>query len=176
MLQTQPPGMAASLPQRSTRARSWSWASLDCPVLFTSDDGDRYAAKVSVLRHTPHSVATDTTPILEIECQMLHRSTEELTKDKLSGTVRIIMDLDADELGQEGGDVHYMLLCRNIGPDEWGAGIKPVGPLRLWYVSGLVVRAVTPTLFKRLGYFRWDLGDSLGDEPSFGSPRPVVLA
>jgi hypothetical protein len=25
--------------KRSTRAPSWSWASLDCPVMFTSDEG-----------------------------------------------------------------------------------------------------------------------------------------
>jgi hypothetical protein len=115
--------------KRSTRAPSWSWASLDCPVMFTS----------------------------------------------MKGAVRITMDLDEDELEQGRHVVCYMLLCRNIGPQHWDPGFKPVGLLLLWYVSGLVVEEIKGNIFRRLGYFRWDLSKPETEEHSFGSRRSVRL-
>jgi hypothetical protein len=170
--------------ERSTRAPSWSWASLDCPVMFTSDEGDRYEATVSNLKepYAPRDSAIDTikpitpvTAVLEMTCEMLYRNMDEFAQDQSSGAVRIMMDLERDQLEQNRSVVYYMLLCRNIGPQDWALGFKPVGHLLMWYVSGLVVEEIEENVFRRLGYFRWDLSKPATEEHSFGSRRSVRL-
>jgi hypothetical protein len=170
--------------KRSTRAPSWSWASLDCPVMFTSDEGDRYEATVSLLtepsapRYSAIDISELTAPVaavLEMTCEMLYRNMDEFAQDQSSGAFRITMDLDENELEQDQTVIYYMLLCRNIGPQHWDPGFKPVGPLLLWYVSGLVVEEIEGNIFQRLGYFRWDLSKPETEEHSFGSRRLVRL-
>lgn len=167
------PKLAAQQRTRSQRAPSWSWASLDCPIRFFSDEGDRYDAIVSVVTDPPlylSSVALSRLAgsdvgkldMLELECGVLERTSQEVAEDKASGRVRIAMDLELeDDTVHEDINTHYLFLSKNYGPDGWDVDINPKGPLYLWYSSGLVVSEIAEGLFTRVGYFRWDYdGDS----------------
>ncbi|KAI0006807.1 heterokaryon incompatibility protein-domain-containing protein [Xylariaceae sp. FL0662B] len=180
------PSRAAQQRTRSARAPSWSWASLDCPVRFFSDEGDRYDATVSVRRdwclsplpEALQSLELDptSTEIVEIECEILMRTSDEIAEDIATGNARIAMDLELDEMENGDNNVCYLFLSKNFGPDNWDRDIKPMGPLRLWYSSGLVVFEVAEGLFRRMGYFRWDHGDLVdGVEPNFGERQSVRL-
>ncbi|WYZ41742.1 hypothetical protein EsH8_V_000637 [Colletotrichum jinshuiense] len=166
-------------PGRSPKTPTWSWASIDCPVMFTSDDWDRYTATVSVVPCDVSGLAAsqdtrkvdrgeDGAIVLEVECEMLFQSSEQVAEAQSSAKVRVIMDLETDEQATNSDGVYYMLLCKNVGPEMWTPDVTPAGALLLWYVSGLVVQKVGQGVFKRLGYFRWDIGESVEDEISFG--------
>ncbi|KAI1078222.1 HET-domain-containing protein [Whalleya microplaca] len=180
------PGRAVQQRVRSTRAPSWSWACLDCPVRFFSDEGDRYDATVSVRKDWYPSVGAEAARLpelgytefvmVEIECEVLLRSPHEVVEDMATGSVRIAMDLELDEMESKDKTVYYLFLSKNFGPDAWDHDLKLMGPLRLWYSSGLVVYEVSEGLFRRVGYFRWDHGDLVdGAEPNFGVRRSVKV-
>ena len=146
---------------------------MDCPIRFFSDEGDRYDAIVSVVTDPTlylNSVALSPLAgsdvgkldMLELECGVLERTSQQVTEDKASGRVRIAMDLELeDDTVHEDINTHYLFLSKNYGPDGWDVDIKPKGPLYLWYSSGLVVSEIAEGLFTRVGYFRWDYdGDS----------------
>lgn len=155
---------------RSKRAPTWSWACIECPVMFLSVE------MVSEQRYTGFSllqVSSGPGDVqLEAECDILCRSLDEFRHDssKAQG-IRITLDLDVDELPVTATSVHYILLDKyiNIG------GIEEGDPLWLYYVSGIVVHETEERTFQRLGCFRWDVDQLAEDEYTFGQRRRVQL-
>ncbi|KAK0662066.1 heterokaryon incompatibility protein-domain-containing protein [Cercophora samala] len=158
--------------KRSDRAPSWPWGCLDCPIVFNLLSGQQYEGSISVIEgNNPRQ------PILNIECEVLVRSSDEFAKDKspkMNKDVRVTLDLDNDELTPEAGSVYYLLLARYIGEDS-GSGDDPV---ELLCVSGIVVYSVVDgdrEGFRRLGYFRWDVFRPVSQGFTFGGRMALRL-
>lgn len=174
--------------ERSKRAPTWSWASVDYPVLFYTDEWDTYNATVSVIQGksslelekaaqvlAPGQVEM---PMLEIESELLHRSTHEFDDDRTSGRIRAIMDIEVDGSACPEEGVWYLFLSKNLAPEEWApsqSGPVPKGALRCWYTSGLVVQQLGKGLYSRLGYFRRDYGDDTKSDELSGIPQKIQL-
>lgn len=145
--------------KRSSRAPSWSWASLDCPIVFAAIEYERSAGSFSISDKSSQPQG------LDFECNILRRSLDEFSRDRSTASdIRINMDLDADELGPEAKTVHYLLFSKYISQD----GLLDTDPLMLYYVSGIVAVKTKNSHYRRLGYFRWDICKPVEDEFSFG--------
>lgn len=100
---TDPNGSQLSM-KRSSRAPSWSWACLDCPVLFSGMEDEETGGTFSL------SEKPSKPPCLEFECNILCRSLDEFKRDRSTASdVLIIMDLNEDELGPRTMDIYYLL-------------------------------------------------------------------
>ncbi|RWA08953.1 hypothetical protein EKO27_g6147 [Xylaria grammica] len=174
--------------QRSKRAPTWSWACVDYPVIFYTDEWDVYNATISVIQD-PSSLGVEEAaqvsalgltgmPILEIESELLQRGKDEFEEDRSSGTIQAAMDLEVNRsvLPEEG--VWYLFLSKNIGPEEWApseSGPTAKGPLRYWYASGIIVQQLGKGLYRRQGYFRRDYDGSSNSDELLGSRQRIKL-
>lgn len=167
---------------RSVRAPSWSWACLDSPIVFTSlnDDFEQFDASFSVLQGlsatSPATGMVYDAPVLEVTCEICRRSIVDFSNDKSeNGDVRVNSDLDVDELDPSSSWVYYLLFVRYICPE--GTAESPTeGPLQLFYISGIVSQQMAGGVFKRLGYFRWDVCRPADEKYLFGPRETVKLA
>ncbi|KAI1739077.1 heterokaryon incompatibility protein-domain-containing protein [Xylaria scruposa] len=174
--------------ERSKRAPTWSWACVDYPVLFYTDEWDTYNATVSVIQgrssleleevaqiSAPSHVGM---PILEIGSELLHRSKSEFDDDRTSGKVYAIMDTEANGSACPDEGVWYLFLSKNIGPEDWApsqSGPVPKGALRCWYASGVILQQLREGLYSRLGYFRRDYEDNSESEQLSGNRQKIRL-
>ncbi|RSM14092.1 hypothetical protein CDV31_005554 [Fusarium ambrosium] len=156
---------------RSKRAPTWSWACLECPVMFLS---------VEMVTEQPYRgfsllhVSSGPGDVqLGTECDILCRSLDEFRHDstKSAHDIQITLDLDVDELPATVTSVHYILLDKHVNT----VGIDEGGPLWLYYVSGIVTYETDEGDFRRLGCFRWDIDQPTEDEYIFGQRRRVKL-
>ncbi|KAI0520865.1 heterokaryon incompatibility protein-domain-containing protein [Xylaria bambusicola] len=163
--------------ERSKRAPTWSWASVDYPILYFTDEWDTYDCTVSVVQGLSSLGAEEVAQvsmldqagltILEIESELLYRNRHDFEDDRTSGKIRAIMDIEANGPIYPEEGVWYLFLSKNIGPEEWApsqSGPTAKGSLRCWYDSGIIVQKRKEGLYSRIGYFRRDYEDDSKSE------------
>lgn len=137
--------------ERSNRAPSWSWASLDCPITFYDLDYKHEYDGFSLVQ------ADEKT--LMVESYVLGRSRDEFKVDQAEvADIHITMDLDVDELAAGSATVYYLHFGK-YGLSEYQPE-EDVPPI--CFMLGIVAQEESDGVFRRLGHFKWflDMPDS----------------